>query len=233
MRSISRRLQRTAAALVLIFAAACAPVQYRAEDSAGKSESSLFERTVDFRLDRRFYDDLPRCAFIVPSDLARTHPGKARVVEDAVARHLSHRLERVIGPHRRDRLMRERAIDPTTPQGRKRFAASTRCNAAIEIATAGPDSTFAIVWAQAKLQLSVRLVRTADGTELWRATHTASRSEGTLPLSPVSIPLGAFSAGRLHGDTDVFPSMADDVARRLSVSLPDTRGIFQTQRARQ
>ena len=71
----------------------------------------------------------------------------------------------------------------------------------------------------------------ANGAELWRAAHQASRSEGTLPLSPMSVPIGAFSAGRFHGDADVFPSMADDVARRIVASLPDTRGLFDRGQA--
>ena len=62
-----------------------------------------------------------------------------------------------------------------------------------------------------------------DDVELWQAAHSASRSDGTAPISPASIPVGLFSAGRFIGDRDMFPSMVDDTVRRLLISLPDLR----------
>ena len=109
------------------------------------------------------------------------------------------------GPDHRDQFARKLAIDPTPPKDRMRFAQATRCDTAVEIVTKGLETTFMVVWAQAKLHLAMRLVRARDGKELWRAAHVASRSKGTIPLSPVSFPIGAFSAGRFRGDQDVFP----------------------------
>ncbi len=233
MPSIKHLSSRLAATLLIgLGLAACSQVQYRAADTRKPEATLPFDRTVHFQVTRAFYESPPRCAFILPSqgEAAKSRPG--RMIEEAAARQLSFRIERVIGPDHRDRLTRELAIDPTTPKGRMRFAQATGCDTAVEIVTNGLETTFVVVWAQAKLHLAMRLVRARDGKELWRAAHVASRSEGTIPLSPVSFPIGAFSAGRFHGDDDVFPSMADDVARRIVASLPDTRGAFRTSRMR-
>lgn len=212
--------------------AACTQVQYHADGTDKPRTALLFDRTVHFQVSRAFYDSPPQCAFILPSqgEVANSRPG--RLIEEAAARQLSFRIERVIGPDHRDQLTRKFAIDPTTPKGKMRFARATGCDTAVEILTNGFETTFVVVWAQAKLHLAMRLLRARDGKELWRAAHVASRSEGTIPLSPVNFPIGAFSAGRFHGDQDVFPSMADDVARRIVASIPDMRGPFRTSRTR-
>jgi hypothetical protein len=212
--------------------AACAQVQYRADDTRKPGAALPFDRTVHFQVTRAFYESPPRCAFILPSQGKAANTRPARIIEEAAARQLSFRIQRVIGPNHRDRLTRELAIDPTTPKGRTRFARAADCHTAVEIVTKGLETTFVIVWAQAKLHMAMRLVRARDGKELWRAAHVASRSEGTIPLSLMSLPIGAFSAGRFNGDKDVFPSMADDVARRIVASLPDTRGAFRSSRKR-
>lgn len=216
------------AALLLLAAllAACTSVRYQPEGKAPAEPETPFDRTVNYRIERAFYDDPPRCAVVLPP--AAAGGGKAtqlRVVETTVARHLAHRLETVIGPDRRDTMARELAVDLGTPAGRKRFAAVARCDAAAVIETTGLETTYVVVWAHARLRLSVRLVRLADGVELWRGAHETSRSEGSLPLSLPSIPVGAFSAGRFQSDADVFPSMADDAVRRIMGSLPDMRNL--------
>lgn len=225
----TKSLRTLGACALLLVAAACSQVQYRAEGASPQDSSKLFDRTVNYRVARAFYDDPPRCAFVLPTQGPKAQVGRARIVETALARQLSHRLERVIGPDRRDRLSRRLAIDPSTSSGRKRFAAVTKCAGAVEVSTKGMETTFVVVWAQARLEMAARLIRASDGTELWRGHHSASRSEGSFPLSPVSLPMGAFSASRFHGDNDVLPSMADDVARRIVASLPDTRGLFRAQ----
>ena len=118
-------------------------------------------------------------------------------------------------------MARQMAVDLDTASGRRRFGILARCDTAVDISSKGFETTFVLVWAQARLSLSARLFRLRDDVELWHGTHAANRSEGSIPLSPISIPVSAFSAGKFHSDQDVFPSMADDAARRLLASLPD------------
>lgn len=211
--------------------AACNHVRYQEAGKPPPEDGTPFDRTVSYHVARAFYSDPPRCAVVLPPETPAGDATRIRTVEAAVARHLGHRLDRVIGPDRREAMARDLAVDLRTPEGRRRFAALARCDSTALIETAGPESTFALVWAQARLALTVKLVRSSDGAELWRASHEARRSEGSLPLSLVGIPVGAFQAGRFQSDADVFPSMADDVARRIMASLPDTRSLGGQYRA--
>jgi len=218
---INTRLKIGLTAILMLVASGCTHTEYRQEAERPANEGAPFERVVNYRLQPQFYRTPPRCVAVLPSSLAGTDVARAEVIETALARQLSFRVPRVIGPIETARLTRELALDLDTPAGRRRFGLSTRCDTAIDISSKGLETTFLLVWAQARLNLSARIIRLRDDVELWRATHTASRSEGTVPLSPISIPVGAFSAGKFHGDQDVFPSMANDAARRLLASLPD------------
>ena len=70
---------------------------------------------------------------------------------------------------------------------------------------------------------TVRGIRIGDGRELWKARHQGIRSDGGLPLSPVSAAVSSFEATRFHLDDDITASLTDDVVRRLIATLPDTR----------
>ncbi len=215
--------------ILLLALGACTEVRYQAE-GADAPESTGYERTVLYKTERAFYDAPPRCVVLLPLKTSLKDGRQIRMVERAVARHLANRFDRVIGPDRRDRRLRALALDLSTASGRRSFAKATRCEAVVDAVTGGFETTFLLVWAQAKFGLTLTLARAADDIQLWRASHTASRSEGTLPTSPFSLPVGAFSAGRFHGDGEIFPSMVDDVARRLMASLPDTRGLMAERR---
>ena len=84
----------------------------------------------------------------------------------------------------------------------------------------GKGSTYAIVWSRRRIGGSVNLFRVSD-VPLWSGYHVAERS-GVGALSPVSIIMESFSAGRLASDTDITASLADDWARRLFITLPST-----------
>ena len=66
------------------------------------------------------------------------------------------------------------------------------------------------------------MFREPDRT-LWKASHVARRSDGSLPLTPISAPIAIYEAGRFSNDQDILPSMIDDTLRRLVISLPDIR----------
>ena len=208
----------------LLLVAACTEVQYAREGEAAAAESTLpLERRVTYRIERAFYTDPPSCAIVMPVKWPNGDPRKARLVEAAFGRHLSGKVDHVVGPLARERVVRESALDLDRESGRRRLAAAFRCDVLVEGETSEAASTFALIWAQIRFGVTISMRRASDGRRLWRGSHMASRSAGSLPFSISSVPAGAFSAGRLMKDGDVFPSMVDDVVRRVMASLPDTR----------
>ncbi len=174
-------------------------------------------RTVSYGLSKAYFRQAPRCILVLPMDRDRVGDAAARALEDAVARHLAHRVGRVVPAGRVGHERRRRAL---RPDDLKRLGRALRCDAAMQIKTPGFQRTFALVWAQARLGLTLQLRATRNGEALWWGRHAAERSEGGLPMGLLSLPIEAFSASRFAEDADVLPSMADDVARRVMESLP-------------
>ncbi len=210
-------------ATLLLAAGACTEVRYLRESNA-EPTGGLLDRTVVYKVEGDFYRSPPRCVVVMPIQWPNADPRLVRQVEEALGRHLMAKVDRVIGPVARDRAARQRVYDLGDAEQRRRLARALRCDTVVEGETRDAQSTFAVVWAQARFGLAVSLERAGDGRSLWRASHTAERSAGGLPFSILGVPKDAFSAGRLMKDGEVFPSMVDDVVRRVMASLPDTRG---------
>ncbi len=208
--------------VVVLATAACTEVRYLREGGAEPADSPL-DRTVLYKVEGDFYRSPPRCTVVMPIHWPNADPALARQVEEALGRYLIAKVDRVIGPAARDRAARRRVYDLGDADQRRRLARALGCDTVVEGETRAAESTFAVVWAQTRFGLAVSLERAGDGRRLWRASHTAERSAGGLPLSILGLPRDALSAGRLMKDGEVFPSMLDDVVRRVMASLPDTR----------
>ena len=206
------------AVALFVMASACTHVEYRPISAPKNNGGTPFERVVNYQVQPQYYRTPPRCVAVLPSSLAHSDSRRARIIETAFARQLSFRVSRVIGPTKTAQMARQMAVDLDTASGRRRFGILARCDTAVDISSKGFETTFVLVWAQARLSLSARLFRLRDDVELWHATHAAN--PGRLdPLSPISVPVSAFSAGKFHSDQDIFPSMADTphgVARKFA-----------------
>ena len=208
--------------LAAMLLAACTQTQYVAYDD-NKNEVNPFSRTVEFDLSRKFYRDPPECAVVLPFTVeGKRHP-YASVIEESLARHLTAKMSRVIGPAERHGLTRNLAVDLSHPGDRKVFARSTRCRGFIEAKPWGGESIYAVFWTQSRIGLDVSIGLADDDAVVWRARHVATRSDGGFPLSPFSAAFSLFEATRLSTDGDVSFSLVDDAVRRIVKTLPDTR----------
>lgn len=178
-----------------------------------------------------FWRDPPTCVVVLPAAASGEIP--AREAEHALARHLSGRVETVIGPDGRDRLTRRLAIDLAPGDQirvaerrlveRERFAERAGCGHGAELSVTA-TRTFAVVWSAAQVDLALRIVDLRHGGTLWRARHRASRGAGGVPASPVGLALALGQAGLFVADRDLPASVLDDGLRALLRGLPDMRG---------
>lgn len=193
--------------------AAAVPNQDQARD-----DDVPFARIVKFHLNPD-YDVPPRCVFLkalgpeIDEDLAR-------LVEGAIERHLRVRFARVIGASERGRLEAKHGVLGAGRSAGRMLAAKAACDAYVEAWITSAEAVYVLFWAQRVLALEIVLVRAKDDTPLWSASHTARRSDGSLPLSPLSAPVALFQSTSFHHDDDVLPSMVDDLVRRLFATLP-------------
>jgi hypothetical protein len=190
-----------------------------AETAAETALADVDGRHVFFRLDRAFYRDPPSCVVVLPAGNGE----RATIpVERAVARHLRDKFPRVVGPLGRDRASRRLALDLSHAGDRRRFARLEGCDVFVRWRAVAEQSDYLLVWSKRDFGLELEMFREPDRT-LWQASHVARRSDGGVPLSPLSAPMAMFEAARFRADQDILPSMIDDTLRRMVASLPDVR----------
>lgn len=182
----------------------------------------LVERRVQFYLSPAYFRDPPRCAAIHTLSPAAASP-VTRAVERAVERHLSTRLERVMGAGQVDRTTAHLAVELSHAADRRVFRRQSGCDALVRIRIDGVTDDYFVIWSRRAISLTLELIRTDDGKLLWKAHHRAERGDGGLPLSILSLPFTAARAARLKGDHEAFESIADDAVRRMMATLPDLR----------
>ena len=208
----------------LMLLSACTETRYvDYQDQAGSSQT--FNRQVEFKVDKSFYQDPPDCVVVLPSLSSNKEQNNKhdRLVGDALARQLSIKINRVIGPSERDRLVRQLGLDISNPADRVVLTRQSRCRFFVQAKPWGPSSVNGVVWSETRVGLEVLVTRAQDNILLWQARHVATRSGGGIPLSPFSIVTNIVMAARFNADGDVPLSLIDDALRRMISTLPDTR----------
>ncbi len=206
---------------LVLAVAGCRTTQYGAYDTEPEGLAFL-DRKVEFEITDDFYNNPNDCVVVLPLRGTNDHRTQ-EMVERALARYLSERVPRVIGPRHRRRLARSLAFDIADSQDWAGFAVATGCANGLEAGLLQAGDDYLVVWAQRTLGLEAALIGLSDRRLLWRARHFARRSDGGLPLSPLSVAVeGAMAAG-FAMDGDIQPSLVDDVVRRMTATLPDVR----------
>lgn len=219
--STMKRMVRWGLCVVGAFAiSACTTTSYRTYQTPVPEQNPLI-REVVYHVDSELYASSPGCAVILPTN-ENIDAAQADLIERALVRHLRDTIPRVIATGERRELTRSLAVDLAEKQDRRSFVAATSCETHLVWRVLDAESQFLLFWSHRSIGLEVALIRSRDDVTLWKARHTASRSDGGLPLSPFSAPLSAFQAASLAGDDDVTPSMVEDVVRRLFATLPNS-----------
>lgn len=201
--------------------AACNQTTYH-QSAAPVPDAAFQGRNVHFQLSRAIYEDMPACVIVLPTEGQGDGALKTELAR-ALSRHMSLKVGRVITPHQMSTLARRNAVNAGSEDGRRHLAAVFRCHHAVLVNLTDADAVFFGVWARNSFSVELRMFRIGDNQTLWQAAHIASRQDGSLPLSPVSIGVGLFKAAAHRDDTDILPSMVDDAVRRMVKTLPDFR----------
>jgi len=214
---------RTFSSLVFaLLLTGCVGTSYKSFDAA-KAENTDLSRQVRYELKSAFYDDPPQCVTVLATK-GKVAQGTKNGVEAALARYLTGKVPRVIGPLERRRSEKADLFDLANSTDRRRFALAKRCPYFAQPGLGNTEDTYMVVWNEKKVALSYALFRASDDAVVWRAAHTASRSDGGLPFSPMALASSAVRAGRMEADKDeVRASMIDDATRRMIKTLPDVR----------
>ena len=97
------------------------------------------------------------------------------------------------------------------------------CDAIIEGEILQFQNNFYITYSSTNVGLKLFL-KNNNGNILWKGTHVASSRAGNIPLSPIGLATGIFSAGN-NTDEEVAFQMLDTVVRRLLKTLPERTNV--------
>jgi hypothetical protein len=173
---------------------------------------------VTHTVDRSVFYEAPDCVAIHSSGDA--HPTLVRVVEPALERHLAPLFGHVMDGNQVWEFTGAYGLNLDDPEDWQRFGEAADCNTIVRWAAPEATSEFAGIWARQRLVLQIELVRASDGRSLWMATSATERSDGGLPFTPVAAIVGAVRASNLQANSQILPSMVDDVLRQAFATLP-------------
>ena len=205
--------------ILLVVLTACGPTRYT-EYQKRPQNPSFLERSVAMHVGRDFYRPTPACAIVMPV-AGKAAPALRHATEASLYRHLVTKLPKVVSPRERRREVRRLAIDLEHEADRTILSRTLRCPVLVEAKIWQSGEDYALVWSRKNLDLEILMLR--GDRLLWKGRHAAGRSDGGLPLSPLSAPIAVARASRLHGDSDAMVSLVDDTIRRIVASLPDVR----------
>ena len=97
------------------------------------------------------------------------------------------------------------------------------CDALIEGEITQFQNRFYLAYSSTNVGLKLFLKNKSSET-LWKASHTASSRAGTLPLSPIGIATGIFSATS-NTEEEIALQMLDTVVRRILKTLPKRKTV--------
>lgn len=194
------------------------PVAFGTSDSL-----NLLGPAVESEVTDALYRVVPGCITVRAVGFDGVDRKNAAIVENSVVRHARDRFDRVIGGAARRDLERKLAVDLSHRRDRQAFADHTGCRHFLYISPWKSEDGYFLVWSRRSIGVAVRLTDIDGRKTLWRARHVAHRQEGGLPLSPISFLIDVARAGAFQADSDIPYSLADDLARRLFLFLPNMR----------
>ncbi len=207
-----------ASLLGLALLAGCSQTSY-VDRNVGRQDAGAlnpFDRVVEYHLDLGFVASRPTCIAVGSVGVAVGAPQGQHIV-DTVHLALLTRVPAVLP----DVTIVEIDPDPASAI----FESTIRgCPYVLLIEIIAQDDAYLLVWSRKRIGIRARLIRVDDLEEVWSAQHTASRSEGDIPLSPFGAIVSAFRAKDFAEDNDVIPSMIDDAVRRILAAFPMATG---------
>ena len=205
--------------LVFLISTGCMKTSYTNIENSNTSTTELMNRQVSYWIDPRFHQTFPRCVLVLIH--SRDHEGDINnLIMRAFERYLGEIFETVIGSRKAKTLSRTLAIDFYNQKDRKLLAKRAQCNFYAEIDIENIEDQFALIWAKRSIKLTIKLAHATTGKIVFKAKHTAQRSNGGLPLSAIGVPISITQAAMVRGDAETFHSLADDAARRMLLPLP-------------
>jgi hypothetical protein len=167
-----------------------------------------------------------RAAFtiaILPFHDATDTPGLGQMVRQSLYGHLSHRRFKDVELTVVDQALTDPGgipVDPLTPDVLRTLGERLGCDAVVTGRVTELERLFMGVYSQLSVGADITIHDTHDGRRLWSDSHVARLHDGSLPLTPLGIPLSGVRSGWNLRESQVIRAV-DDLTRTLADRIPE------------
>ena len=165
----------------------------------------------------------PRTIAILPFYDATDTPGLGQMVRQSLYGHLSHRRFKDVELAEVDQALTGPGaipVDPLTPGVLRTLGERLGCDAVVTGRVTELERLFMGVYSQLSVGADITVHDTHDGRHLWSDSHVARLHDGSLPLTPLGIPLSGVRSGWNLRNSQVIRAV-DDLTRTLADRIPE------------
>lgn len=165
----------------------------------------------------------PRAIAILPFHDATDTPGLGQMVRQGLYGHLSHRRFKDVELAEVDQALTDPngiPVDPLTPDVLRNLGERLGCDAVVTGRVTELERLFMGVYSQLSVGADITIHDTHDGRRLWSDRHVARLHDGSLPLTPLGIPLSGVRSGWNLRDSQIVRAV-DDLTRTLADRIPE------------
>ena len=165
----------------------------------------------------------PRSIAILPFHDATDTPGLGPMVRQSLYGHLSHRRFKDVELAAVDQALADPGgipVDPLTPDVLRTLGERLGCDAVVTGRVTELERLFMGVYSQLSVGADITIHDTHDGRRLWSDSYVARLHDGSLPLTPLGIPLSGVRSGWNLRDSQIIRAV-DDLTRTLADRIPE------------
>ena len=205
--------------ILVLLLSSCQTPKYLQVKKITKSDSILPE--VQYFINENFNPEEINCIAIGTikdnSDKSEfSQLDKINLAKYSLYGHLSPKRYRDVEIHQMTYLLKEK-------QNINLVLKTLDCDAILDGEIVKFENKFYVAFSSTKVGLNLYL-RKQNGELLWKGNHIASSRAGTIPLSPISLATGIFSAST-NTEEEVALQMLDAAVRRLLKTIPDRKNV--------
>ena len=218
-----KRVYLLALVPILLFLASCAssPTFVNDNESFTDAEKTSHFNAVHFKTEKQFISSPPRCIAILPFEnetgITANNSTERLILTDEKIEQLRWILYSHLAPHPYQDIELKKVDRALSKFNHKQYAAigkTLRCDALLLGEVTEYDADFLGLYSQISIGVDLKLIAAKDGSVLWQGHHIAKSHGGSVPITPIDIAVGVYSATENISDKQVV-RVEDDLFRRL------------------
>jgi hypothetical protein len=168
-------------------------------------------------------ESMPRSIAILSFRDHTDTPGIGPLVRESLYGHLSHRRFKDVELDVVDRALTaapdKSLTDRPTPDALRELGEQLGCDAIVTGTVTELERLFMGVYSQLSVGADIAIYDTHDGRRLWSDSHVARLHDGSMPLTPLGIPLSGARSGWNLRDSQIIRAV-DELTRTLANRIP-------------